>query len=116
MKEEQIGERNRRVEIWAHDGTVNSANMPLPSGWSLFRRKWVKIKGETGLGSIRNAASSGVTVPLNRYSYRGSYDRQITAGMQVRFMGLQLDIIDVRHDDADREWTDIIVQEGGANG
>lgn len=112
MKGEQIGERNRRVEIWQHDGTRNAANMPLPSGWKLRGYKWVQIKGDTGMGTIRGAATSGVTTPIRRYSYRGSYDRTITEGMQVRFMGLRLDIVDVRHDDADREWTDMIVQEG----
>lgn len=112
MDEEQIGARNRRVEVWRHDGARNAANMPLESGWRFFKYKHVRIKGETGMATIR-AASNGVDVPMNRYSYRTNYDRSITTGMQIRFMGARLDIIGVRHDDADRNWTDIIVEEGG---
>lgn len=113
-----IGERNRRIEIWKPTGAVDAANQPLPDAWVLHKRKWVKVRGETGMGTIRAAASTGgINTPLNRYSFRGSYDRSITTDMQVRDPeGYRYNILSVQHDIADRDWTDIVAELGGANG
>lgn len=112
-----IGERNRRIEIWHHNGQVNAANEPVPNGWSLFKSKWARIKGETGMATIRAAGSSdGINTPLDRYSFRISYDPSITVKMQIRERDdTQYNIIAVRHDKAMRDWTDIVGETGGAN-
>lgn len=115
----EIGVRNRRIAIWRDSGAVDGANEPVADPWVLHKEKWVHIKGETGMGAIRGAAgqTGGINTPLNRYSFRGSYDTSITVGMQVRERdGTRYDIIAVRHDKADRDWTDIVAETGGANG
>lgn len=113
-----IGEYNRRVEIWKLTGGVDAANQPLPTAWVLHKRKWARVKGETGMGTIRAAASAeGINTPLDRYSFRVNYDRSITTGMQLRTPeGDRLNIVAVRHDMADKWWTDAVAELGGANG
>jgi len=113
-----IGEHNRLVEIWSPTGAVNSANEPLPDAWALHKSKWARIRGETGMGTIRAAAAAGgVHTALDRYSFRVSYDTSITNKMQIRERdGTRYNILTVRHDKADRDWTDIVAETGGANG
>lgn len=113
-----IGESNRLIEIWAHDGSKNSANEPSPSGWHRLKRKYARIRGETGIGTIRSAAQAGgVHTPLDQYSFRVNYDKSITVKMQIRELdGTRYNIVSVRHDLANRDWTDIVGETGGSNG
>lgn len=113
-----IGERNRRIEVWKPTGAVDAANQPLPNAWVLHKAKWAHVKGETGMAAIRSAAQSeGINTPLDRYSYRVAYDTSVTVDMQIReHDGSRLNIIGVRHDRANRDWTDIIAEVGGSNG
>lgn len=112
-----IGAANRMIEIWALSGAVDAANEPLPDSWELVKEKWAAVRGETGMSSIRSAASAdGVNTPLDRYSFRVNYDTSITVKMQIRERdGTRLGIIAVRHDKADRNWTDIVAETGGAD-
>lgn len=109
-----IGEKNRLIEIWKDTAAVGSE---LPN-WVLHRKRWAKIKGETGMATIRGAATNGgVVTPLDRYSFRVNYDPTITSGMQVReFDGTRYNIVRVVHDKEDRDWTDIVAETGGSNG
>lgn len=112
-----IGDRNRRIEIWQHDGSLDEANQPNPDGWVKVKERWANIKGESGLGSIRTAATAGIHTPLDRYSFRVNFDPSITVEMQLREKdGTRYNIVAVRHDKANREWTDIVGETGGANG
>lgn len=113
-----IGEYNRRIEIWKPSGAVDAANQPLPDAWVLHKRRWAHVRGETGMGAIRAAAAAGgINTPLDRYSFRINYDRTISTDMQIRDPdGDRFNILAVRHDKADREWTDIVAELGGANG
>lgn len=113
-----IGNRNRRIEIWQPSGAVNEANEPIPDDWVFVKSRWANIKGETGLGSIRAAgAAGGIHTPLDRYSFRVNYDTSITVEMQVRDPeGTRYNILGVRHDKENREWTDIVGETGGSNG
>jgi SPP1 family predicted phage head-tail adaptor len=113
-----IGDRNRLVEFWKPSGAVNEANEPLPDAWVPYKSKWAHIKGETGMGTIRAAASAGgVNTPLDRYSFRVNYDTSITIDMQVREKdGTRYNILSVRHDKVDRNWTDVVAETGGSNG
>lgn len=112
-----IGSKNRRVEFWAPTGEVDAANQPLPDAWALHKLRWAEVKGETGMGAIRGADRAGIKTPLDRYSYRINYDPSITVKMQLRLAnGVRLDIIAVRHDEAQRKWTDVIVNRGGSDG
>jgi len=113
-----IGDRNRLVEFWKDSGAVDEANEPVPDPWVLHKKKWAHIKGETGMGTIRAAASAGgINTPLDRYSFRINYDKSITVGMQVREKdGTRYNILSVRHDKVDRNWTDVVAETGGSNG
>lgn len=113
-----IGQKNRRIEIWRLSDAVDSANDPLPDPWIKVKEKWAKIKGETGMASIRAAAAAGgINTPLDRYSFEVNYDTSITVGMQLRERdGTRHNIIGVRHDKAKRNWTHIITETGGSNG
>lgn len=112
-----IGEKNRIIEIWKHDGTLDAANTPTPTGWFKFKEKWARIRGETGMATIRAAAAAdNINTPLDRYSFRVNYDTQIDVTMQLREPnGDRYNIIAVRHDKADRDWTDIVAETGGSD-
>lgn len=113
-----LGDKNRRYEFWKLSGAEDGANEPIADPWVLHKSKWGQIKGETGMGSIRSAASAGgVNTPLDHYSIRINYDTSITVAMQVRDpVGNRLNVVRVGHDHADREWTDVVCEVGGANG
>lgn len=112
-----IGEKNRIIEIWAHNGVLDAANRPTPAGWYKLKEKWARIRGETGMATIRAAAAAdNINTPLDRYSFRVNYDTSIDVTMQIRdTTGDRYNIIAVRHDKADREWTDIVGEIGGSN-
>lgn len=112
-----IGEYNRRIAIWKPAGTVNEANEPTGE-MVLHKHKWARIRGETGMSTIRAAAQAGgIHTPLDRYSFRVSYDKSITVKMQIReHDGTRYNILSVRHDLANRDWTDIVAETGGSNG
>lgn len=113
-----IGEYNRMIQVWKPSGVVDAANQPLPNAWVLHKEKWSRIRGETGMATIRAAAAAGgINTPLDRYSFRVNYDRSITVDMQIRDReGDRYNILAVRHDKAGREWTDIVAELGGSNG
>ena len=114
-----IGNRNRLIEIWKPTGAVDGANEPLPDAWEFHKSRWAEIKGESGMASIRAASSAdGIVTPLNRRSFRINHTPDITIDMQVREHSgtVRSQIVAVRHDDANREWTDVITETGGANG
>ena len=104
-----IGEHNRLIGIWKPTGAVNEANEPTGE-MVLHKNKWARIRGETGMGTIRAAAQAGgVHTPLDRYSFRVNYDKSITVKMQIRERdGSRYNILSVRHDLANRDWTDIV--------
>lgn len=112
-----IGNRNRRIGIWKLSGAVNEANEPIPNDWVFVKSRWADVKGESGLASIRTAATAGIHTPLDRYSFRVNYDPSITVEMQLRDPeGDRYNIVAVRHDKANREWTDIVGEIGGSDG
>lgn len=110
-----IGDKSRRIEIWKHDGTRNAANELAPDGWHLYLCRWASIRGDTGMATIR-ASANGIAAPLNRYSFRVNWTPAITEAMQVRYKDARYNILSVRHDQADRNWTDIVAELGGSNG
>ena len=109
-----IGKRNRLVEFWKPTGAVDAANQPLPDAWQVHKSKWAEIKGETGIGTIRSAASAGnINTPLNRYSFRVNYDLSLEENMQVRYGGMIYAVVTIRHDHAQRRHTDVVAEIGG---
>lgn len=113
------GQKTREIDIYKPTIVLDGANEPDGDDpWTLFVTRWAEPKGETGMGTIRAAASAGgVNTPLNRYSFRINYDRSIDTTMQVRTPeGDRMDIVSVLHDLARRTYTDIVCQFGGSNG
>ena len=112
---DMIGKKNRLITFCTYTTAVDGANEPVNTDCVTVKQKWAEIKGESGMGSIRAAAMAGdlVNTPLARYSYRVNYDTSITAAMHIHDSdGVALRIIGVRHDKANREWTDVIAEEG----
>lgn len=111
-----IGKKNRLYSFWSNSGAVDEANQPVPDPWVFHKERWAEVKGETGMGAIRSSAG-GINTPMDRYSLRINYTPSINEAMQARDPnGNRYDIVAVRHDLARREWTDVIVETGGANG
>lgn len=113
-----IGAKNRLVGFYRPSGETDAANEPVADPWELVKEKWAEIRGETGMGTVRAAAmSGGVNTPLDRYSFRVNYDTSLDITMQMRERdGTRYNIVSVRHDKADREWTDVVGETGGADG
>jgi SPP1 family predicted phage head-tail adaptor len=111
-----IGEKNRYITINKRDETVDTANESV--GWVLHKKKWAQIVGMSGMVRIRSEASAGgVNTDLQRYSFRVNYDLSLTSAMQVvDGNGIMYDVQSVNHDHAHREHTDLVCQQGGANG
>lgn len=112
-----IGDYNRRVEIWKPSGVVDAANEVPADGYVLHKPKWVKYSTETGMATIRAAAQAGgINTPANRASLRCYYDPSINETMHVRFRdGSRATILAVRHDEANRDHTDIVIERGTAS-
>lgn len=112
------GNKNRLVEFWKLSGVEDAANEPVADPWVFHKKKWADPKGETGMGTVRAAASAGgVNTPLNRYSFRINFDRSITVDMQLRMRdGARFNILTVNHDLMGYEWTDVVAELGGATG
>lgn len=111
---EQIGEYNRRIEIWKLSGAKDGAGEPIPGDFVLYKAKWAKIRGRNGMQVVRE--SGDVTAPVGVASYRVAYCTDITVEMQVRHRGMVMDIVGIQYDEAGREWTDIVVRTGASDG
>lgn len=102
------GTLNRRIDIEKLSGAKDALNRPIMDDWiPHVLRLPSDPRGQTGMGVIR-AGAEGVNTPINAYSYRIRYRRDITTAMRVNDGGEILDITDIRHDKKNREWTDLI--------
>jgi SPP1 family predicted phage head-tail adaptor len=109
------GERNRLIQIERRSGDVDAANQPLDT-WVLVMERWSKPLTSTGMAAVR-AAEQGVPATPSRYSFRINYTPTgIDVGMRVNYKGTFFDIRDVRHDLSNREYTDLVCEQGGNNG
>ena len=82
-----------------------------------YRDRDRRIERQVGRAAPKSAQRDGVNTPLDRYSYRVAFSPSIDATMQLREAdGTRAQIIIVRHDKENRQWTDIVVEIGGANG
>lgn len=113
-----IGDKNRLIDIYRPGQEYDDANEPIGDGWVFVKSKWANMRGESGLATIRAAASAGgVNTPLDRYSFRFNYDLTLNVTMQLRDPeGTRYNVIAVRHDKADRDWTDVVGETGGSDG
>lgn len=113
---ENAGEYNRLIAVEKRSGEVDGSGQLLDD-WlpALPNKIWSKIRGETGMATIRrDAQQEGVMTTPVRVSFRIRYRTNIDEGMRVVHRGVPFDILRVQHDEAGREWTDLIC-EGGNN-
>ena len=109
------GERTRLIIIEKREGTVDEANQPIDV-WEFVMRRWAKPLTATGMTAVRSA-EAGVPVVPSRYSFRINYTPAgIDVGMRVNMKNALFDIRDIRHDHAQREYTDLVCEAGGNNG
>lgn len=112
----KAGDLNRQIVIQSRDSGTDAAGQPVWT-WTTLATVWASVKGATGMGSIRQAASQqGVAVELNSYSFRIRYRTDMDAAERVVFDGRNYDVKQVRHDFAGKEWTDIVAELGGNDG
>lgn len=112
------GELNRRIEIQERlPDALDELGMPVvgDAAWTLHAFRWANIKGQSGMGVIRDS-TEGADTTVNAYSFRIRYLRTVTPGMRVLFEGQVYDIKDVRHDLGRQDWTDLICQVGVSDG
>lgn len=115
---EQAGDYNRLILVRKAQTTLDAANHPV-KGWIIHKRKWARIVGQTGMGSLNAAASTGTGVSGAQvgYSFRLlGMDDSITQDMTVEYKGAIFEIITVAHDYAGKEYTDLVVVAGGGRG
>jgi SPP1 family predicted phage head-tail adaptor len=112
----KAGDLNRQIVIQSRDTGEDAAGQPVDT-WTTLATVWANIAGATGMGSIRQSAvREGVAVELNSYSFRIRYRTDVDAAKRVVFDGQNYDVKQVRHDKANREWTDLVAELGGNDG
>ena len=106
------GKRNRLIEIQVRSEDLDESNYPVEV-WTTLKKKWVWIKTQTGMGSLRSDLTEGVATG---YSFRGTFDLSIVQGMRVVYKGQIFEISSVQHDMATRDYSDIVVKLGAGHG
>lgn len=111
------GEMNRKVKIERPNPLKDAMNVPLPGYVQVFEL-WGKFLTATGMSTIRNAGPDGVQKGVNAYSLRIRYRPVgIDESMRVNYKDQSyFDIIAIKHDHANKEWTDLILQAGAKDG
>ncbi len=116
---ETAGEYNRAVRIEKRSGEKDTSGQLLDDWVVQHARLWAKVKGESGMATIRRAGeNSGIMTTGVRKSVRIRYRTDIDAGMRVVLIktGVIFDILHVQHDDAGREYTDLVCEAGNNDG
>lgn len=109
------GERTCLVTIERHAPGVDAANQPVDV-WEFVMKRWARPLTASGMSAVR-AAEQGVPAVLGRYSWRINFTPQgIDVGMRLNYKGTIFDISDVRHDYANKGYTDIVCEQGGNRG
>lgn len=115
---ENAGEYNRAIDIQQRTGAVDGSGQLLDEWVSVFPHKlWSKIRGESGMATIRrDAIDKGVMTAPVRVSFRIRFRTNVDEGMRVVHRSQFYDILRVQHDEAGREWTDLICEVGNNAG
>jgi phage head-tail adaptor, putative, SPP1 family len=113
---ENAGEYNRKIEVQRRSGAVDGSGQPLDE-WIVLHRLWSKIRTESGMATIRQAAQNdGIMSTARRVSFRVRYRTDIDEAMRVVHRGVPYDILRVQPDEAGREFTDLICEVGANAG
>ena len=111
----KAGKLNTLLQIEELTGVPDEVNQ-LVEAWTLFKEVWGDIRGANGLGVIKE--SEGVGKAISRYSIRIRYkpNAGINVGMRVNHHGEIFSIVQIQHDFAGRDWTDLVCELGGNDG
>ena len=113
---ENPGARNRKGTIKKRKTGKASDGSPLP-GWDIVAENvWGKFRTESGIAAVRAQSNmaGNIDVPV-RYSFRCAFRSGVARGMILVSNGVVFSIKSVRHDFANREWTDLVMEEGADN-
>jgi len=111
----RAGDLNRMVRIEKR-GAKTGLNAPSQT-WELHATVWASIKTQSGMGAAKQMSANGVTSSAVQYSVRIRYRTTVKADMRVVTKdGTIFDIKQVRHDMADREYTDLVCVQGQNDG
>lgn len=112
----KAGDLNRRITLQSRDEGEDEAGGPLLT-WTTLATVWCSVRTPTGMGSIRNHANQdGIAVELNTYSFRIRYRTDVDAANRIVFDGQNYDVKLIKHDHANKEWTDLVAEVGGNDG
>lgn len=112
------GDFNRFVKIEKRKNQKDALNQPMEI-WEEVFSAWVNVMGSTGMATIRNSeAKEGVARQISQYSFRMRYHNftKVKNDMRVNLNGTYFSILQVNHDIANRQWTDIVCEQGGNDG
>lgn len=108
------GSLSQWIEIQRRSQGEDEIGQPIDS-WERFAAVWANPKGTTGMGTITRQ-QQGVAASINAYSFRIRFLEGITDDMRVVLNGVPFDIRQIRMDYANRDWTDLICEQGGNDG
>lgn len=109
------GTFNRQITIDERVTTFDAANQEIET-WGVKYTRWANFRAPNGMSTIR-AADPGVPISPGRCSWRIRYlPVGVTTSMRVTYKGVYYDIVDLRHDHAMREYTDLVCEIGAKNG
>jgi len=108
----KAGPLNRLITIQSRDSGTDDAGQPVQT-WTALATVWANVRGANGMATIK-AGLPGVEV--NWYSFRIRYRTDVDAADRVVFGGQNYDVKQVRHDFANKEWTDLVCELGGNDG
>ncbi|MCR4158819.1 phage head closure protein [Kerstersia gyiorum] len=113
----QAGSLNRRIVIQRRTQGQDDAGQPIDT-WEDFAKPWSWIKTQSGVSASKSLteAQDGVARSIVAYSFRIRYRPSVTDDMRVVYGGMIFAIKQVRHDLAEHIWTDLVCEEGGADG
>jgi SPP1 family predicted phage head-tail adaptor len=110
------GEFTRKIKISERGTDTDAENQPVDT-WTMKFHVWSMPRSKTGMSAVR-AAEAGVAASPTMYSWRINYrPTGLTTGMRVEDPdGTIGDIVQIIHDIAGHDWTDLVCEAGGNNG
>lgn len=112
----EAGQLNRRITIQQRVEEQRPGGQVVDQ-WKDVARLWSWVKTQSGMGAAKQVGGEGTLVTTEvPYSFRIRYRPNIMASMRVLYQGSVFDIIQVRHDLANRVWTDLVCTQGISDG
>lgn len=109
------GTLNRKIAIDERTTTFDGANQEV-NAWAVVLQPWASFRAPNGMSTIR-ASDPSVPIGPGRCSWRIRYrPAGITTSNRVTYQGVHYDIVDIRHDHATKEYTDLVCEVGAKDG